>query len=85
MTATTPTNRCELLFGYIHCTGRTTYSAGFVNSESDAAAWIEKQKSQRPGRIEIPDQDPIRWCPVRHCHMKFQKPWFGYRTFPGLI
>jgi len=67
----------ELIFGYMHCIGRTVYSAGFVRFESDALRWVETQREK--GRAAVPAQDPIRWCPVRHCHMKFQKPWFGCR------
>jgi len=69
--------RCfELIFGYIHCTGRTEYTAGKAGSEAEAARWAEKRKGTR---VKVPEEDPVRWCPVRHCHMKFQKPWFGYR------
>jgi hypothetical protein len=69
----------QLLFGTVHCIGKTTYVAGFAASESEAAAWVEKQRSGESGPIMIPEHDPIRWCPVRHCHMKFQKPWFAYK------
>ncbi|MFO8110990.1 MAG: hypothetical protein R6T92_00625 [Desulfosalsimonadaceae bacterium] len=69
----------ELVFGFIHCIGKTVYPAGFAASESEAVRWVEKQKQGENGRVKVPPQDPIHWCPVRHCHMKCQKPWFGYR------
>jgi hypothetical protein len=77
--------RCELLYGFVHCVGRTHYHAGFADSEAAAKRWVRKRISGTPERLAVPDADPVRWCPVRHCHMKRQKPWFGYRSLDGTI
>ena len=31
-------------------------------------------------RFKVPENDPVRWCPVRHCHMKGQTPSFFFQT-----
>ena len=69
----------ELQYGCMHCVGRTVYSAGTVDTEEQARDWVTARTGTRPDHPGIPDDDPIRWCPVQHCHMKRQKPWFGYR------
>ena len=69
----------ELLYGYMHCIGRTVYSAGRVSSCREAQDWVEAHKSGQDAAPRVPDQDPVRWCPVRHCHMKRQPPWFDFR------
>ena len=69
----------ELIYGYMHCIGKTFYHAGFVDSEEAAARWVRQSASEDFVRARVPDKDPIRWCPVRRCHMKFQTPWFSYR------
>ena len=69
----------ELTYGYFHCIGRTVYSAGFVSSEDDAEKWVHDKQHGKGGKTVVPESDPVRRCPVRHCHMKFQKPWFSYR------
>ena len=75
--------RCELLYGYLHCTGRTQYHGGYAADEAAADRWVRKQVRTGGGRKHVPEDDPVRWCPVRHCHMKRQKPWFGFRTGDG--
>jgi hypothetical protein len=69
----------ELQYGYMHCVGRTTYSAGTADTEEQARDWVSARTGTRADHPGIPGDDPIRWCPVRHCHMKCQKPWFAYR------
>jgi hypothetical protein len=69
----------ELSYGYVHCIGRTAYHVGFVDCRDAAEAWVRRNQARDTEPIRVPDKDPIRWCPVRHCHMKFQKPWFAYR------
>jgi hypothetical protein len=69
----------ELVYGYVHCIGKTTYHAGFCDSVREAEKWVRQARAGKLGRVRVPDNDPIRWCPVLHCHMKAQKPWFGYR------
>jgi hypothetical protein len=69
----------ELIFGFVHCIGRTEYHAGFADTEEAATEWVRLAQQGKGGRIVIPEADPVRWCPVRHCHMKRQKPWFRYQ------
>jgi len=77
MKETLETYRLE--YGYMHCVGRTVYTAGTVDSEEQARAWVTARSEMPDGKRCPPDADPIRWCPVRHCHMKRQAPWFAYR------
>ena len=77
--------RCELLYGFVHCVGRILYHAGFADSDAAAERWVRKQIDGTPEHLVVPEADPVRWCPVRHCHMKRQKPWFGYRSMDGSI
>lgn len=77
MKDTTRTYRLE--YGYMHCVGRTVYTAGTVDSEEQARAWVATRSGDQAGRLRTPQDDPICWCPVRHCHMKRQTPWFSYR------
>ncbi len=69
----------ELMFGYVHCLGRTEYNAGYVDSEETAIKWVDEKRQERSKRSFVPKADPICWCPVRSCHARFQKPWFSYR------
>jgi hypothetical protein len=77
MTKTTGPYRLE--YGFLHCIGRTVYAAGTAATEEQARAWVAARSTPAPGNGVVPADDPIRWCPVRHCHMKRQKPWFAYR------
>jgi hypothetical protein len=77
--------RCELLYGFVHCVGRTLYHTGFADSDAAAERWVRKQIDGTPEHLVVPEADPVRWCPVRHCHMKRQKPWFGYRSADGRL
>jgi len=65
----------QLQYGYIHCVGKTAYPAGTVDSEAEAIRWVNKHRGQK---LPVPDSDPVCWCPVRHCHIKRQRPWVGY-------
>ena len=75
----TTAEKYELQYGFMHCVGRTVYSAGTADTEEQARDWVAARTGIRTVHPGIPDDDPIRWCPVRHCHMKRQKPWFAYR------
>ena len=72
----------ELLYGTVHCTGRITYVAGTVATKDDAMRWCSGKDENRGRNTRIPETDPLRWCPVRHCHMKRQRPWRSYRETP---
>lgn len=74
-----PTQLYELIYGYVHCIGKTTYHAGFVEFVDEAEKWVRQNQCESRGHTRVPENDPIRWCPVRHCHMKAQKPWFAWR------
>jgi len=69
----------RLEYGYMHCVGRTVYTAGTVDSEEQARAWVAARSGSPAGLGCPPETDPIRWCPVRHCHMKRQSPWYSFR------
>lgn len=72
--------RYELIYGYLHCIGRTTYSAGFVATEEEARAWVERQQAPGARRMKPPPEDPIRRCGVSYCPLKVQRPWFAWRV-----
>lgn len=69
----------ELLFGFVHCRGRTTYSAGCVHSKEEAEAWVKSRREGLLPKITIPADDPIRYCRAAGCPFKKQKPWFDMR------
>ena len=73
-----PNKQYQLRYGYMHCVGRTTYIAGTVDTQAEALQWVAAQSVLKTGN-RVPDEDPVRWCPVKHCHMKRQKPWFAFR------
>ena len=81
----TPDRRCELVYGYQHCVGRTQYHFGYADGEEAADRWARRKTRENGGRVRVPDADPVRWCPVGHCHMKRQQPWFGYRSADGRL
>jgi hypothetical protein len=72
--------RYELLFGYMHCLGQTTHSAGFVDTEDEARAWVRSMQEGTATRPRVPDNEPIRTCEASFCPLKSQQPWFSYRA-----
>ena len=68
----------ELLYGYCHCFGKTTYRKGQVASETEARRWVEmgRKDSLRP---VPPGSDPVWTCPVTGCPGHVQRAWFDYR------
>ena len=72
----------ELLYGTVHCTGRITYVAGTAETKKAAIRWCRGEDADRDGKLRIPETDPLRWCPVRHCHMKRQHLWRSCREIP---
>lgn len=73
------TGTYSLEYGYMHCVGRTVYTAGTVDSEEQARAWVVARSGDQAGRLRTLQDDPICRCPVRHCHLQRQLPWFSYR------
>ena len=73
--------RYELLYGYCHCFGRTTYRHGLAASESEARQWVDEGRGsdQRP---VPPGSDPVWTCPVTGCPGHLQRPWYAYRAVP---
>ena len=72
----------ELIYGFVHCRGRTMYSAGWVNTLAEAEAWLAKNRAAPFQSIKAPPEDPIRFCQAALCPFKRQKPWFDFRRFP---
>lgn len=69
----------RLLYGTAHCTGRITYEAGTAETREEALAWSRTDTGASDRTTRIPESDPLRWCPVQHCHMKRQRPWRSFR------
>jgi hypothetical protein len=67
----------ELIYGFIHCRGKTIYSAGFVDSQDEAEEWVRNHQEETAEKMKIPPEDPIRYCKAAWCPFKRQKPWFA--------
>ena len=63
----------ELYLTTVHCIGRLNHVVGVVDTDEEARAWVEGKAVGSPKPARIPKDDPIVWCPVKHCHMKRQK------------
>jgi len=74
--------RYELIYGYMHCLGETSYGAGFVDTEEEAREWVHSMQEGRLPRPRVPDEEPIRTCKADYCPLKSQPPWFSYRARP---
>jgi hypothetical protein len=70
----------ELLYGFVHCRGRTTYSAGYVDTLAEAGAWLREKREETSSIVKIPLEDPVRYCRAAWCPFKRQKPWFDIRA-----
>ena len=70
----------ELIFGFVHCRGKTTYSAGFAATRAEALAWLEKSREAPWRTVKVPPEDPVRYCKAAWCPFKRQKPWFDIRV-----
>ena len=73
------TDKFELIYGTIHCRGKTTYSAGYVETEEEARSWISRHQEGQCRPLKIPPEDPVRVCKADFCPFKSQKPWVSYR------
>jgi len=69
----------QLIMRYMHCVGPKDYNVGHANTKEEALQWIKNHQGNNKKRFKVPENDPIRWCPVRHCHMKVQAPVFFFR------
>lgn len=68
----------ELIFGFVHCRGKTTYHAGYVDTQEEAEAWVRNHMEGKSHPVKVPPGDPIRYCKAALCPFKRQKPWFDF-------
>ena len=68
----------ELHLTTMHCIGRLDRVVGTVGSQKEAEAWACGDNDGGPDPGRALQEDPIVWCPVKHCHMKRQKPVRSY-------
>ena len=66
----------RLMVRYMHCIGPQDYEVGHAHTVGEAEEWKALLQADSGRRFKVPDNDPVRWCPVRHCHMKIQTPVF---------
>ena len=69
----------RLMVRYMHCIGPQDYQMGHARTRAVALEWKESHESTNSNRFKVPENDPVRWCPVRHCHMKVQTPVFFFQ------
>ena len=69
----------ELYLTTMHCIGRLKHVVGAVDTLAEAEAWISGEHPEGLRFSTVLREDPIAYCPVKHCHMKRQKPAFTYR------
>jgi hypothetical protein len=63
----------------IHCIGRLNHVVWTTDTEAEAKAWVQGSADGSLTARRMPENDPIVWCPVEHCHMKRQKAVRSYR------
>ena len=68
----------RLMVRYMHCIGPQDYQVDHVHTVGEAEEWRASHQATNGKRIKVPENDPVRWCPVRHCHMKIQTPVFFF-------
>jgi len=68
----------ELHLATIHCIGRLNHVVGTTDTEAEAKAWVEGSADGALTAVRVPKDDPIVWCPVKHCHMKRQNAVRSY-------
>lgn len=64
---------------YMHCVGPKDYEVGCAGTRKEALEWKKSHEGNTGKRFTVPEGDPVRWCPVRHCHMKVQTPVFYFQ------
>ena len=62
---------------YVHCCGKKMLNLGQTDSEEAARQWAQ-QHNRSGKRPELPKDDLIRTCPVRHCPAKLQIPRYDF-------
>ena len=68
----------QLCVSTVHCIGRLNHVVGVVDKQAEAKAWVNGLADGGFKPALIPEDDPMAWCPVKHCHMKRQKPARSY-------
>lgn len=69
----------QLMVRYMHCVGPRDYPVGRADTMEEAMEWVKRHQSNNGKRFTVSENDPVRWCPVRHCHMKIQTPVFFFQ------
>jgi len=70
----------ELIYGFVHCRGKTTYSAGYADTLAEAQEWLNKNREAQSRTVKVPSEDPVRYCRAAWCPFKRQNPWFDIRA-----
>jgi len=70
----------RLMVRYMHCIGPQDYNVGYADTREEALKWKERRHVNNKKCFTVPEDDPVRWCPVRHCHMKIQTPVFFFQS-----
>lgn len=73
----------ELIYGYRHCRGETSYGAGFADTEDEAREWVRLRSGEADENTVPPDTDPVCTCQAALCPLKLQAPWYSYRVIPA--
>lgn len=71
-----PGERYQLIYGFVHCRGRTAYCAGYAESEEEARAWVKNHREGLCPGLKIPPEDPLRYCRAAWCPFRKQLPWY---------
>ena len=61
----------------IHCFGKKSHDLGNVETREEAQLWVE-DRTQNYKRSQLPEEEPIRSCPVVRCPFKLQEPRFSF-------
>lgn len=69
----------RLMVRYMHCVGPKEYEVGHADTREEALEWKKNHEGNNRKPFTVPEGDPVRWCPVRHCHMKIQTPVFFFQ------
>lgn len=72
------TRKFELIYGFVHCKGKSVYIDGIVDTEEEAKSWMRRKRHELE---QNPDafRDASFECKVAVCPMKECIPYFDYR------